>query len=356
MILEEVVNFTEEHDAADFVGFLKSKGCRARREVRGFANADEVLEGSLDDLIACFEKAAALIEEEAEEKPEEVSEEEASEDALWFRERAERYRRQRDRIVELLEGHKPGDTLYTEDDLKRSQEELFTRAAEKIQAWIDKNKDASMELDETVLFESMIGDHDLLPGKVPPFMLHAMLMANEIVEETPEGYRLVREIPAGQIVAEVSPDKMPDIDTDLLEECGLKIKAVYWIDPVYQVIIDPAVYFACDLDEVLAALEGTTVDIESVATLEENLRVKGFIIATLLDAVMQTPGISVDELSGILKVERDDEDGNSMMFEVAIDRHTTSNIVAELRKQGILAGSDQKVKIAGTPAGRKKKR
>ena len=91
MILEEVVAFSEEVDAVEYVSFLKSKGCRARIEVRGNANAEELLEGALDDLIAWFEEAAA---QSGEEPPE------LSDDARWFLEGAEKYRRQRDQIAD----------------------------------------------------------------------------------------------------------------------------------------------------------------------------------------------------------------------------------------------------------------
>jgi hypothetical protein len=350
MILEEVVAFSEEVDAVEFISFLKSKGCRARREVRGIANADEVVEGALDDLIAWFEEAAAQSEEE--EPPE------LSDDARWFRDAAEKYRRQRDQIAALLEGHKPGDILYTNDDLKRSREELFRKAAEKIQAWIDENEDKDLdeELDDSTLFEILFDDRDPLPADAPLFVLHAVLMSNNILEETPEGYRLTGERPAGKIVMEISTDDLPDLDTDLLEDAGLMIKAAYWIDPLYQVVIDPAIHFVCEPDEVLTALEGTTVDIESATALEDNLRVKGFIIATLLEEVKRKPGISVDDLSGLLRVETADEDGELMTYEIAIDRRMASSIVAELRKVGILTGSDQKIKIGGTPGGRKRQK
>lgn len=347
MILEEVVAFSEEVDAVEFISFLKSKGCRARREVRGIANADDVVEGALDVLIAWFEEAAA---QSGEEPPE------LSDDARWFLEGAEKYRRQRDQIAALLEGHKPGDILYTNDDLKRSQEDLFRKVADKAREWIEGKKDAGEELDESALFEILFGDHDLLPADAPLFVLHAVLMRNGILEETPEGYRLTRETPAGQVVLEISTDNLPDLDIDLPEDAGLKRKAVYWIDPLYQVVIDPAIHFACEPDEVLTALEGTTVDIKSATALEDNLRVKGFIISTLLEEVRQKPGISVDDLSGLLRVETVDEDGELMTYEIAIDRRMASSIVAELRKVGILTGSDQKIKIGGTAGGRKRQK
>jgi len=345
MILEEVVAFSEEVDAVEFISFLKSKGCRARIEVRGNANAEELLEGALDDLIAWFEEAAA---QSGEESPE------LSDDARWFLEGAEKYRRQRDQIAALLEGHKPGDILYTNDDLKRSQEDLFRKVADKAREWMEENKDAGEELDESALFEILFGDRDLLPADAPLFVLHTVLMRNGILEETPEGCRLTRETPAGQVVLEISTDNLHDLDIDLPEDAGLKRKAVYWIDPLYQVVIDPAIYLVCDPDEVLTALEGTTVDIESLATLEENLRVKEFIIATLFEEVKRKPGISVDELSGPLGVEGVDEDGESMRVEVGIDRRMTSTIVAELRKLGMLTGSNQKIKIGGKPGGRRR--
>ncbi len=109
-----------------------------------------------------------------------------------------------------------------------------------------------------------------------------------------------------------------------------------------------------DTDEVLTALEGTTVDIESATTLEENLRVKEFIIATLLESVKRKPGITVDELSGPIGVEGVNEDGESIRIEIAIDRRMTSIIVAELRKLGMLTGSNQKIKIGRAPGGKKK--
>ena len=90
---------------------------------------------------------------------------------------------------------------------------------------------------------------------------------------------------------------------------------------------------ADEADEVLTALEGTTVDIESATTLEENIRVKEFIIATLLESVKRKPGITVDALSGPIGVEGVNEDGESIRIEIAIDRRIMPGEVPEVVEQ-----------------------
>lgn len=343
MILEETVIFSEESDASEFIAFLKSRGCRCRREVRGIARAEEVLAGPLDGVIAWFGQAAAL------------NEDEFPDDARWFREGEEKYRQSRERIAALLEGREPGDILYTARDLDRAKDALLAQATDRVQSWLEEMGEG-VEPDESSLLDKLLEneDGDVDSEDYPFYIVHWMLKRNGVVVETPEGFRLQRQIAAGEVVMEVSPENMPAVD--LPDAPSLNRKISYGLEPVYVVAADPTIHFAFEPDEVLSLLEVLEVEPENFRIVEENLAGKQVIISSLIEAVGRQPGISVDELAGRLTGETVDEEGLLVVFEAVLDRNMIATVVSELRKQGVLAGTDQKIRLAVKTSGRKKRR
>jgi len=102
MVLEEKVVFGGAGDAAAFIAFLRKKGCPCQKAVQGLVEADEVLTGTLDQVLAWFAEEEKRCEDEGKDR-----------DAAWFRTARESYGQVRGRVEGLLTGHGLGHPAGT---------------------------------------------------------------------------------------------------------------------------------------------------------------------------------------------------------------------------------------------------
>lgn len=330
MVLSETVIFDKEDDAVEFTAFLRKKGCPFRKEVRGRVSSEEEMRGSLDTITGWFEAEAKRCGEEP--------------DAAWFRKTATNYGQARKRIGALLAGHTPGDIIYTGKELEKAKIALAAEAFRKIYP------------DIFAQMESVPGrDADryrIPPGEYPLFMCHWILKENGIITETPQGARLERLVPAGEVMIGISTREIPGAGMDHAPDLATTL--LYGIDIEYVVTADPEIHFCCEPDEVMEVLDGLDVDGDMLADLEMDLSGKAMVIRAIIGELEREDGISIEELAGRLQGKRIDAGEAAPASELRLDRDVIRMIVAALRKRDLLAGNDQRVRLPGK--GKRQKR
>ncbi len=338
MFLEETVTFYEEEEAAEFIAFLRKQGCPCQRLVRGSIFREEVITGTLDQLITWYGKEIARYEETGSSEKE----------IAWFQAGQEKFRQSREHIRGLIAGRTPGDILYTSQDVEAAMHAVFPPKATNVPSGSCESTVNGEPVDSAVLPGSS-GKQDS-PLKNPLFMVHWMLRENGVVTETPEGYALARETDPGGISLEMCLDHMPDID--LMNAPGMAPTLQIGLDPMYVIIADPLIHFVCDPEEVIELLRRMEMADEVFETVAENLFGKQLIVQAIIEEVGQAPGISVADLAE--RIRKRAAGDHLPMVEFFIELPILTSVVTEMRKRDILAGNDQKVRVAAKNQGRRK--
>ena len=146
-----------------------------------------------------------------------------------FRKTATNYRQARKRNGALLAGHTPGDIIYTEKELEKAKIAIAAEAFRKIYP------------DIFAQMESVPGrDADryrIPPDEYPLFMCHWILKENGIITGTPQGARLERLVPAGEVMIGISMREIPGAGMDHAPDLATTL--LYGIDIEYVVTADP---------------------------------------------------------------------------------------------------------------------
>lgn len=199
--------------------------------------------------------------------------------------------------------------------------------------------------------EAEMAEEPVVEG-YPLYLAHWMLQNSGVVAAAPEGYRLQREIAAGEVIMEASPENMPEVP--LPDTAGMGRKMHFSLRPIWVVVADPVIHFVCEPDEVADILE-ELADEDTCLAVAENLSGKQLNISSLIEVVRNQPGVSLDGLAGRLSGMSTGEEENSVPFDILLDRETLGLLVSELRKQSILAGNDRKIRPASKGISQKKR-
>lgn len=338
MVLEETVIFTEEDDAAEFISFLRKKGCPCQKVVRGMVYREEVMAGKLSQIISWYGKEAGRYEEM----------EDGQEEATWFHAGQQKYQQCRERIGELLAGRVPGDILYTSRDLEGTMKSFLSRKSPEILSQLFKDTGDEDSGDIPVV-PGPTGENG--PSSEYPFILaHLMMSENGVVTETPDGFSMKRQVSPGDIQLEISLGSIPKIDLDNVPDLVPKIKM--GLDPAYVVIADPVIHLVCEPDEVMELLEGMELDDAVLDAVLENLYGKQLIIDAIIEEIEQAGVISVSDLA--IRMKEREGTGLPPTIEFFLSPLIVTAVVTELRKRDVLAGNDQKIRIAGKNKGSRK--
>jgi len=314
MVLEEKVVFGGAGDAAAFIAFLRKKGCPCQKAVQGLVEADEVLTGTLDQALAWFAEEEKRCEDEGKDR-----------DAAWFRTVRESYGQVRGQVEGLLAGHGPGEVLFTRQEQVEDFSALLSDAAARITSKGRAPVEAGASGVRTLAF--------------------MLLQENGIVSETPEGFSLRKLTSPREVCVELSLETMPEIDMD--NTPGMTRKMRYAVRAVHVVTADPLIHIACDPDEVMEALESLSIPEEELEILAENLAGKQLLLSALLREVEGEKSLSVADLITRLDGMEVEAEGLPVLAELRADQEIVAAVVAELRKRDVLAGTDQKVRMAG---------
>jgi hypothetical protein len=315
MVLEERVIFTGSEDAATFVAFLRKNGCPCRKEVQAVCSETEFLTGTIDQIIPWLGTEAVRCEEDG-----------AETDAAWFRNAEEFYRNTRDVLHEIIAGKNPGDLIFTRRDIVTDIQEFIDRAKD---SGIRGNLEISKEIGRPAARSLAL----------------VLLIQNRAISEDQEGFHLDTVIPEGSLIVELEIENVPQIDPDALTGMTTKLSCHYSL--LHVVIADPLIHLTCDTDEVLDLLEDLSVPEEVLWAVADNLAQKSLLVSTLLYKVEQEKSIDVASLAGHLDGLEVKATDDATPVTLEIGKEMVTAVVAELRKRDILAGTDQKVRMAG---------
>ncbi len=168
---------------------------------------------------------------------------------------------------------------------------------------------------------------------------------NRLISEDQEGFHLDTVIPEGSLIVELELENVPQFDPDALTGMITKLSCHYSL--LHVVIADPLIHLTCDPDEVLDLLEDLSVPEEVLWAVADNLAAKSLLVATLLDTVRKEKSTDVAGLAGHLDGLEVKATDDAAPVTLEIGEEMVTAVVAELRKRDILAGNDQKIRMAG---------
>jgi hypothetical protein len=319
MVLEERVIFELSEDATAFVAFLKKNDCPCRKEVQMITYDDAWLSGTLDQVISWLGAEAARCQENGEDV-----------DSFWFGKAGEYHQNVRDISQKIMEENAAGDLVSTRDEL------------------VDDIVNLIAETD------GELGD-DTTSSNLIDSAAHSLalltLAQNGVVHEEPDGFRLEQITPAGSLRTSLNLSIFPPIELD--GEMGLTRIHDRDFRLIHVVVADPLIHITCDSGEILDFLDGLSVPDDLLDSLEERLASTALLISLIVQEIEQVTSTDVATLAASLNgmVVTDQEDGTAVR--IGLDEEIVSSVVSVLRKRDILAGTDQKIRMAG---GRKRRR
>ena len=322
MILEERVIFTEKEDAAEFVSYLRKSGCPCQQTVQAVSGTHDNISGTLDQVVGLLAAEATECEEEGDE-----------EGATAFRVAGDYYRKVMEKAEEILAGKSPGDIVIPRGD---NPADLLNFLIEPM----GRTEENAVESPSPVL-----------PDRLLRPVALGLLLENQVLVEKDTGWVLGELFQAGDLRTSFEADTLPPIEPDALP--GMNREVICDFKQVHVIVADPLVHIVCDPEEVLDFLEDLSVPDEVLDAVEENLIAKALLVSRLLEIVDLQRGISVAALTERLNEEEVEIPDFTVPAKIRIDEEIVAAMVAELRKRDVLAGTDQKVRMAGGKKPRK---
>jgi|GEM_PF-4345316 len=321
MILEEALIFGSEEDADAFCAFAKEKGVGVKKSFRGVAITEDIVTCSLDGFIDWYsEMIDANSEDTKTFSGGEIS---------LFKRHVNLLTRTRAKLDELLAGKEIGDVIYTLDTVQKAILSLLTLP----------QKDAEV-----------LGD---LPEMNDVWILiEVMMKDNDLVVESPEGYRLGRKVDPGTLLYQNTLVSYEDVFMDAGESHGATFSANYSIDSECVVTAGPAIYLLDDQDRIFDLLDSLAVDEVSFDLFYENYSPKRQIVLSLVDLIGRKHTLSLTEISAEMAKYRSSSDNVEPGFEIHLSPIMVKLIVTELIKAKILTGPEKKVRIGKRIPGR----
>jgi hypothetical protein len=366
MILEEKICFFDEEDASIFIDHLKKNGCKAQKQIISEGESEESLTGKVNDIISWLEEP------------------ETSGYFLSNKNWEDAKKRMKNveiNINKITENHNAGDVLFKKEDIEESKKLFFNIYREKYESYLKQLSDNSEEptaaedtiitddskedshssgTDDTEISNKNQADAESAENKissdskpvnnplddmeVPMFAYYNILIEQEFVKESEEGYIAAKEIDVGDIQV-----NLPMNSVNLPEDFHYReiiSQTHYELTKKYLVKIDPSVHLYCDEEELIDLTCELDFDEGDILQLFHNISIKKPIIYRLLEIISDNNGISAGELTKTINettiVSRKENSG----YDFTLDESTVLMIISELRKTGILSGNDKKIKLA----------
>ncbi len=321
MILEETLIFGSEEDADAFCAFAKEKGIGVKKSFRGVAITEDIITCTLQGFIDWYSE---MIDANSEENPLF-----ADDEISLFQRQVNLLTRTTAKLEEILSGKEISDVIYTRETVQKAILSLLSLP----------QKDAEA-----------LGDLPELNDVWIP--IEIMLKDNQIVVESPEGYRLQKIIKPGELLYQNTPSSYADAFFEAGRTHGAIISANYSIDSECVVTAGPGIYLLENENTIFDLLDTLAVDEASLDLFYENYTTKQQIVRSLIGLIGRKNTLSLTEISAEMAKYRSSSDHADPGFEIHLSPIMVKLIVTELIKAKILTGPEKKVRIGKGIPGR----
>lgn len=368
MVLEESLLFDSPECADAFIRYLRKKGCKAHKKtVAGFIESGE-WEGPVDNVISFLEdllgKSAGVggdadghSEGEVDE-PRDADRDEAGENEGGTGSASdassrpgtilllEKLKAGRAGLEKILGSHSEGDFVFSQEDLNRNGEILFRHMAQAMfpimqKALAKEGIDLPPREDGQDVSDIQAHDASLF------LFVSDILEENGLVKKDAGGnYRLIRKVPVEQCRVKVSAEGLPDYEDDELASRGISFCGTIDMSVQHEVVMDGTVIVEFSIDDLEEGLRGLDVDAESLDEFFWNYELKRLAVMAVIEVVGGAGKISLDNLQQKLMGYRIQAKEVAEPVKVTLDHEFLSSLVAEMRKLGYLAGSQENIRLA----------
>jgi hypothetical protein len=313
MFFEEEVRFLSPGDARDFIRFLKTRGVKAHVSTRyleqviiafkGTVSAFEAMTDDLESNPPAPGDSAADQEDTVEVTPDSIS-------------------RFKNAVRKVRTGM---DSLSVYD------------AGDRIQA---KGEEGHKEL-TAGLPESATDDEKMryIANQIIP-IIH--LQASGGIESRDDGLYLSRKVvPGNEVVSLTDPFISTAVDACAKKHGVMPYTKIEYLAK-YVVTTGPELYFETGSDELEEMLSGAEMDEDDYQEFIQGSNMKRALIP-VITGIIGGKKMSMDELADALaEFSPDVHDDREVLF--SVDRELVPGLVGELRKVGVLEGTDQKIR------------
>ncbi len=321
MILEETFIFDSEEDADAFCAFAKENKIGIKKSFRGVAITEDIVTCSLQGFVDWYSEIINASSDD---------QKKFSEGEIWiFKRHVNLLTRTRGKLDELLAGKEIGDVIYTIETVQKAILSLLTLP----------QKDAEA-----------LGDLPEMNDVWIP--IEVMMKDNDVVVESPEGYRLQKKIDPGELLYQNTLVSYEDAFMDAGESHGATFSANYSIDSECVVTAGPGIYLLDDQDRIFDLLDSLAVDEASLDLLYENYTPKRQTVFSLLDLISRKNVLSLTEICAGMAKYTSSPDTADPAFQIRLSPIMAKLIVTELIKAKILTGPEKKIRIGKGIPGR----
>ncbi|MDH7510765.1 MAG: hypothetical protein QHH04_06955 [Methanolinea sp.] len=347
MVLEESLRFDSAEGADAFIRYLRKKGCKAHRKtVAGFLETDE-LEGTIDSFIAFL--GDLLEREDGEENDDWPDEEDGAGrfDRDSVGSRREQLKKARARLENLFVSCAEGDVAFTEEELHRHGDDLFEHMAQAVFPVMQRDL-AEMGIDLPPREKNRDVPDEQVEEAGVFLTVFDILDENGLLGKDREGnYRLARRIPVEQSRMKMSTYGLGNIGDEELEPYGILACTNIIMDSQHEVVMEGTVVTEFSLDDLEEGLIDLDVDAESLDAFYSRFEMKRLAVMALFEVVGGAEKISFGNLRERLTGYTLQSDKVEAPVKVTLGQDLLSPLVAELRKMGYLAGSQENIRLAG---------
>ncbi|MCX6689569.1 MAG: hypothetical protein NTZ39_07775 [Methanoregula sp.] len=336
MVLEESLLFYTENDATEFIKRLKKKGCHATKRIEVSVIEEMAMEGPLGKMIEVLEEMA---DDDGEPATVEMDNELdttlllAAETIAGSDKSApathplllKTLRRTRDSNNEIMAKHEVGDIIYTEADFDIINSDLL------------ESTDVNAE-------RELIGE---ISATLPLISSLEVLLENGLVKATPGGITLIQKVDADEMFIERKIFDPDLFDEDMLDEHDVHLLKNVNYMPLIRVNIDPSLYFTCEDDELIEALDGLDLEEASEKVLLRNFPYKKLIIDSVIEVIETGKKVPLSKI-----IEQSEEFLPILLgepYKVVVHAHpeTVKGIIDDMRKARVIQGNDAGIRLSG---------
>lgn len=334
MVLEESLVFYSEDDAGTFISYLRKKGCKAHKKPVTVFFEHETITGTIDKVLGWLSKHIPGNDQPSG----------AGSDNEVLENTRRRIEAQKIALDTLFTRYREGDRVYTKSDLIRFTGVLISHAAHAISPLI-QGKIA--ELGNEIPY------HKEHPGSPADDTIVAMrsletwnvLWENHLVEERGDDFHLIKKVPAGDCSVQVNTQDFPNFDQEDITGGGLVLHIHMVGDVRYQVFMDSGIHFHLTEEEVKEALKGLDVEDESLDNFTSSMEMKDLAIHAILEVIRDTKRISLEKIGDRMREYPVHAQDSQEVITLTFEHEFLDELVTEMKKAGILAGSDENIHI-----------